>query len=130
MSKPIVTFKASRATEISFVNQLENGARVEFERKYGYNVKYATNGTCIGEMTVETYDKAHPEKFHIKAVMQGIFAFDAQTEKERIHVATFKELFPYMRALIATVSTAAGVPPIHIPYFDIESQNIYRFGNS
>ncbi|MBQ6266585.1 MAG: protein-export chaperone SecB [Clostridia bacterium] len=130
MSKPIVTFKACRATEINFVNKLENGTRVEFERKYGYNVKYAPNGTCIGEFTVETYDKEHPDKFAIKAVMQGIFAYDSSAQKELIHVASFKELFPYMRAMVATVSTAAGVPPIHIPNFDIESQNIYRFGNS
>ncbi|MBQ2904104.1 MAG: protein-export chaperone SecB [Clostridia bacterium] len=125
-----VTFRAYRATEIEFVNKHENGARIEFENKYSYNVKYSKNNNCIGEFTVEVNDKANRDKFHIKAVIQGIFTYDSGVEKEIIHVQTFKELFPYARTMISSLTVNAGLPPVILPTFDIESQNIYRFGNN
>ena len=125
-----VTFRAYRATEIEFVNKHENGARIEFENKYSYNVKYSKNNNCIGEFTVEVNDKANRDKFHIKAVIQGILTYDSGVEKEIIHVQTFKELFPYARTMISSLTVNAGLPPVILPTFDIESQNIYRFGNN
>lgn len=129
MSKQ-VTFRAYRATNIEFVNKHENGARIEFENKYSYNVKYSANNNCIGEFTVEVNDKANKDKFHIKAVIQGVFTYDPEIAKEIIHVQTFKELFPYARTMISSLTVNAGLPPVILPVFDIESQNIYRFGKN
>ena len=56
-----VSFKSFRATEIEFVNKHENGTRIEFETTYTYNVKYNQNNLCMGEFTVEVFDK-HPVK--------------------------------------------------------------------
>ena len=122
-----ITFKTFKASEIEFVNKQENGTRIEFENKYSYNVKYSPNNTCIGEFTVEINDKANKDKFHIKAVVLGIFTYNPESQKEIIHVETYKELFPYVRAMISSLTVNAGIPPVIIPNFDIESQNIYRF---
>ena len=125
-----LTFRAFRATEIEFVNKHENGARIEFENKYSYNVKYSKNNNCIGEFTVEVNDKANKDKFHIKAVIQGIFTYNPEVAKEVIHVQSFKELFPYARTMISSLTVNAGLPPVILPTFDIESQSIYRFGKN
>lgn len=77
-----ITFKAFKASEIEFVNKHDNGTRIEFENKYSYNVKYSPNNTCIGEFTVEVNDKANKEKFHIKAVVLGIFTYNPETKKK------------------------------------------------
>ncbi len=122
-----ITFKTFKASEIEFVNKHENGTRIEFENKYSYNVKYSSNNTCIGEFTVEINDKANKDKFHIKAVVLGIFTYNPESQKEIIHVETYKELFPYVRTMISSLTVNAGIPPVIIPNFDIESQNIYRF---
>lgn len=122
-----ITFKTFKASEIEFVNKHENGTRIEFENKYSYNVKYSSNNTCIGEFTVEINDKANKDKFHIKAVVLGIFTYNPESQKEIIHVETYKELFPYVRTMISFLTVNAGIPPVIIPNFDIESQNIYRF---
>ena len=50
-----------------------------------------------------------------------------QVEKEFLHVDTFKELFPFAKAIVATVSANAGIQPIMVQDVDIESQEIYRF---
>ncbi len=125
-----LTFRGFRATQIEFVNKHENGARIEFENKYSYNVKYSKDNNCIGEFSVEVNDKANKEKFHIKAVIQGIFSYNPEVAKEIIHVQSFKELFPYARTMISSLTVNAGLPPVILPSFDIESQNIYRFGKN
>lgn len=122
-----ITFKAFKASEIEFVNKHENGTRIEFENKYSYNVKYSPNNTCICEFTVEVNDKANKDKFHIKAVVHGIFTYNPESKKEIIHVETYKELFPYVRAMISSLTVNAGIPPVILPNFDIESQSIYKF---
>lgn len=122
-----ITFKAFKASEIEFVNKHENGTRIEFENKYSYNVKYSPNNTCIGEFTVEVNDKANKDKFHIKAVVLGIFTYNPESKKEVIHVETYKELFPYVRTMISSLTVNAGIPPVILPNFDIESQSIYKF---
>lgn len=125
-----ITFKAFKASEIEFVNKHDNGTRIEFENKYSYNVKYSPNNTCIGEFTVEVNDKANKDKFHIKAVVLGIFTYNPETKKEIIHVESFKELFPYVRSMISSLTVNAGIPPVILPSFDIESQSIYKFGKN
>ena len=122
-----VQLKAYKASEIQFVSNLENGTRVELGNKYSYNVNYAPNNVCRGEFTIEVADKENPEKFGIKVVIVGIFEFEEGMEKEKIHVLSFKELFPYARALITTITANSGIQPIIMPPIDIESQNIYRF---
>ncbi len=125
-----ITFKAFKASEIEFVNKHENGARIEFENKYSYNVKYSSNNTCVGEFTVEVNDKANKEKFHIKAVVLGVFTYNPEAKKEVIHVESYKELFPYVRTMISSLTVNAGIPPVILPNFDIESQSIYKFGKN
>ena len=125
-----VTFKAFKASQIDFVNKHENGTRIEFENKYSYNVKYAPHNTCVGEFTVEVNDKQNKDKFHIKAVVLGIFTYNPEAKKEIIHVESFKEIFPYVRTMISSLTVNAGIPPVIIPNFDIESQSIYKFGKN
>ena len=55
---------------------------------------------------------------------------DYEVKKELIHVETYKELFPYARAMISSLTVNAGIPPVIIPNFDIESQCIYKFGKN
>ena len=125
-----ITFKAFKASEIEFFNKHENGTRIEFENKYSYNVKYSPNNTCVGEFTVEVNDKANKDKFHIKAVVLGIFTYNPEAKKEVIHVESYKELFPYVRSMISSLTVNAGIPPVILPNFDIESQSIYKFGKN
>jgi preprotein translocase subunit SecB len=124
---PNIELKAYQATEITFVNKLESGTRVELANKYSYNVGYSNNNTCKGEFSIEVADKTNEEKFNVKVVIAGIFTFSPDMQKERIHVESFKMLFPYARALITTITANAGIPPIIIPTIDIESQSIYKF---
>ncbi len=123
----IVELKMYRAKEISFFNKVENGTKIEFENKYSYNVSYGQNNMCKGELSISACAKEAPDKFGVKVIMEGVFRFDEGEKREKIHVASFKELFPYAKALISTVSANAGVPAIMVPAIDIEKQSIYKY---
>ena len=78
-------------------------------------------------MTVEAFDKEHKDVLNVKATVHGVFTIDKETEKEFIHVETYKELFPFAKALVTTISANAGIPPIYVQNIDIENKEIYRF---
>jgi len=122
-----IELKSYRATEIAFNNKVENNTRLELGNTYSYNVSYSEQGMCKGVFSIEVADKSDAKKFNVKVTVEGIFAFDPELEKERVHVESFKELFPYARVLVSTVTTSACVPPIFLPNIDISSQEIYRF---
>jgi preprotein translocase subunit SecB len=122
-----VTLKGYKVSEIRFVSKLESGTRVELGNRYSYNVSYAQNNVCRGTFNITVEDKENPDKFGFTLVLDGIFEFEAGMEKEKVHVQSFKELFPYARAIVTTVTANSGIAPLILPPIDIESQDIYRF---
>ena len=122
-----VTLKGWHAEDIRFTNKLKPGTRVQLEHKFQYNVKYAGGNLCRCELTLDAHHKEDPESFGIHASVIGLFTYTEGTAKETIHIQTYKELFPFARALISNVTVGAGVPPILFPFVEIEKQSIIRF---
>ncbi len=120
-------FKGYNIVEFSFANKLPGGTQIKLENKYQFNVKYAANNTCIGDMSVKVSDRENEDKFFISLLIRGVFTFTPGAEKETVHVEAYKALFPYARAFISAMTANAGIPPVIIPDADIESQSIYRF---
>lgn len=126
MSEKDVELKVVKADEVSFVNRLEPSQTIKLTFKYAHNLRYPAPGIARAEMTLTAEDREKPENFRLRVVQVGVFSCPADMSREDIHVRTFKELFPFARALAASVTAASGVPPVMIPPIDIEQQNIYR----
>lgn len=124
----IVNLAGYQVSEFAFKNKLPSGTKISLQTKYSYNVKFADkNNHCRGEMLCEVSDKENPDNFNLRLVMSGLFTYKADSEKARVHVESFRALFPYARSYVSMVSAASGVPPLMLPEVDIESQNIYSF---
>ena len=121
-----LVLKAYKISHINFKNALVNGTKLELNNKYSYNVKYAQNNICEGFLKIEIKDKNGNENFLIDLTVQGLFESDGSMEREQLHVATFRELFPYARIIISNLTVTAGMPPINIPAIDMDKQEIYR----
>ncbi len=121
-----VAMKAYKISKLNFKNTLSDGTKLELNNKYSYNVKYSKNNMCEGILNVAISDKNGNDNFIIELVIQGIFQFDNSFSREELHVATFKELFPYARVVISNITVTAGMPPIMIPPIDMDKQEIYR----
>ena len=120
---------AYKIEELNFINKIKANTKIELKNSYSYNVRYTNQNICEGKFTVTIIDKENPDSFSIKLVLAGIFAFDSEMQREVIHIQTYKELFPYARAIVTTITANAGIQPIMIPDMDIESREIYRFDN-
>ncbi len=124
----IVDLAGYSVSEFSFKNSLPSGTKISLQTKYSYNVKFADKTRqCKGEIVCEVGDRENPDSFHLKLVMSGIFVYKEGSERARVHVESFKALFPYARSYVSMVSAAAGLTPIMLADVDIESLNIYSF---
>ena len=124
-----LVFKAYKIEEMQFVNKVKSTQKIEIKNSYSYNVRYTNQNICEGKFTVTINDKENPDNFSIKLVLCGIFSFDPEMQRETIHVQTYKELFPYARTIVTTITANAGIQPIVLPNMNIENKEIYRFEN-
>ena len=122
-----VKMQAYKVSRIDFNNTVNGKVQLNLSNKISHNVKYSKNKTCEAVLSVEVYDKEAPDILNVKATVNGVFTISDDIEKEFVHVETFKELFPFAKALVTTISANAGIPPIIVKNIDIEKQNIYRF---
>lgn len=118
--------KSYKITAINFVNSLDVPTKLELNYQYSYNVGYSAHNTCRGEFKAEIKDKKLADKFSLTVTVAGIFTTAQGVAKEVLHVKTYDALFPYVKALVSTMTASAGIPPIYIPYIDISDKNIYR----
>ena len=116
-----------KVTNVQFSNNIKENKKIELGFSYSYNVKYTNQNTCIGELTAKVNDKGNPDEFNITVTATGVFRFKDGTAKEVLHVETYNDLFPYVKAFITTLTSNAGIPPIIIPFIDISKKEIYRF---
>ena len=121
-----VQLRSFRVNEINFTNKVEPDTKIGLEFKYGYQVAHKGGNACVGEMTLNVIDKENADRFNIKIVLLGYFSIDGDITKEAVHAATFKDLFPYMRSVVTSVSVNSGMPPIIPPSIDIDGQPVFR----
>ena len=122
-----LVLKTYRITDIQFQNHTVANGKTKLETKYTYQVKFGNNNTCRGEMKVSVNDQANPDTLKIDVTLVGIFEVVAEQDKELLHKESFKQLYPFARASVSTISSSTGILPIIIPDVDIDSQDIYRY---
>ena len=117
---------AQGASEIQFENKHPHGTKMQLSNRFSHNVGYGKDNTCRASLEVTVSDKEKPELFSIKAVVFGIFRYDADLSREEVHKESFRELLPYARALVTTLTANAGLPPIYLPPVNLDGQSVYR----
>jgi preprotein translocase subunit SecB len=122
-----LVLKTYRITDIQFQNHAAASGKTKLETKYTYQVKFGNNNTCRAEMKVSVSDKENPDTLMVDMTMVGIFEIVAEQDKELLHKESFKQLYPFARAAVSTISSSTGILPIIIPDVDIDSQDIYRY---
>lgn len=119
--------KAYKVAKIEFNNKVNGKVQLKLKNKVSHQVKYNGNSFCEATLDVLVSDPENPDILNMKLSVVGAFEIKNKIEKEFLHVETFNELFPFAKALAATISVNAGVPPIYLQNVDITKQEIYRF---
>ncbi len=123
---PSIEIKAVKADEISFINKLEPGETIRLGFKYNFNIMYSGGDTGRAQMTLIAENTELPEKFSLKIIESGIFGVTDGSQREAVHLAAFRALFPYAKALAAMVSSASGVPAVMIPEIKLNAEDVVR----
>lgn len=103
-----------------------DGAQFQLKHSFEHQVRYTQDQRCNAELTVETFRDDDASKFSLRLVIDGIFRWEGEQDKARLHADTFRELYPFAKAAIANLTVNAGLPPVIIPAVNIEGQAIYR----
>lgn len=123
---PKIEIKHIKADEVSFVNRLAPGETIQLGFKYTYNIIYSGGDSGRAEMTLVAENQSAPDNFRLRVVETGIFTCAPGLPREVVHVATFRALFPYAKALAAMISSASGVPAVMIPEIDLDASDVMR----
>lgn len=122
-----LVLKTYRITDIQFQNHANTNGKAKLKTEYTYQVKFSNNNVCRGEMKVSISDEENPETFKLNITLVGIFEIVSAQDREMLHKESFKQLYPFARAAVSTISSNTGILPIIIPDVDIDSQDIYAY---
>ncbi len=122
-----IQLKAYKVSKVHFNNAVQSTVQLKLNNKVSHNVKYTNGNVCEATLCIEVVDKTHPDVLNITVEVKGIFDIRSEVAKEFVHVDTFKELFPFAKALVTTITANAGIKPIIVQNINIEEQEIYRF---
>lgn len=117
------------ANEISFVNNMQKTETFELTNRCSYNLGFAPNKLCRGEMTAEVFNKNDPDSFRLRVKLIGNFIREDDAPQDDVHRTTYKLLFPHIKAMMTTLTVAANIPPIFFPDINIDGQSVYMVEN-
>lgn len=121
-----VELKLVRTDDISFVNHLAPNTACKLAFQYKHNLHYPAPNVARAELTVVAENPDDREHFRLSVTETGVFACPDGMSREAIHVETFRMLFPYVRALVSSVTALAGIPPILVPAVRINEENVVK----
>lgn len=123
MQKTDFTLKGIRADELTFkLNGIrpQNGAKMDLKPTFSRKVRRAVENEklCFISLTVKiekTEDS--PKPFDLSVTLTGVFESEAKTEEEKkaVVVGGTAVLYPYLRAAVTNLTTAALAAPIVLP---------------
>ena len=116
-------------SEMSFVNNIQKTETFELTNRCSYNLGFAQNRLCRGEMTAAVFNKNHPKSLCLKATLVGHTVREDDAPQDDVHRTTYKMLFPHVKAIITSLTVAANVPPIFFPDINIDGQSVYMMEN-
>lgn len=115
----IVNMERHTAREITFKSSIDPGATLSLRDSFSFNVEYYDNNTKgIAKYVHHRQENSPDPRFELAVTMLGYFTCGGvrtEEDKKHAHLQAYGQLFPYMRALIAAMTAASGMPSMIIP---------------
>ena len=121
-----ITLRGYKTNDFEYHGHLPSGTQIKLDNKFSYNVRYGKDKICVATLDCSIFDKEDASRFGVHVVLEGMFSYEDGHTREELHVLTYKELFPYARAVVSAATALFGIQPITLPQVDIENQSIYR----
>lgn len=122
MQKTAFVLKGIRADEMSFrLNAVRpQQGKMELKPTFSRKVRRAVENekVCFVTLTVKIEkSEDSPKPFDLTVTFTGVFESEAKTEEERrsVVIGCTEMLYPYLRAAVTTLTTAALSAPVVLP---------------
>ncbi len=118
-------FKGIKVEEIDLTNKIEGQAKLDISQRASFNVKYTNDNLhCMANLTIDMMEKNAPMDFNFKISATAFLDCEPGMDKKEIHKKAYDEIYPHVRALVITILTNTGLPPLIIPKVKMDSSNI------
>lgn len=125
-NKPVLDLKVVKTDDITFINHLGPNTSFKLGFQYKHNLHYPAPNVARAELTVTAENTEDKEHFRLSVTEIGVFACPEGMTREAAHVASFEMLFPYVRALVSSITALAGIPPILVPAVRLNEENVMK----
>lgn len=120
----MVELKGYKINSISFENKVANGTELQLQNQVKYNVNYMEEEhRCVSFLNFKVVD-AQMQPFEIKIEIIAEFNYGENDEKPDIHTQSFDQIFPFLRQMINTLTSMAGMPGLMIPIMKLKKENV------
>ena len=119
-----LTLKSYKIREMHFKNRVAANTPIELEQRQSFKVHFIKEkNECIGQCKIEIKAKDKELPFGISMEVEGLFAYKPDMDKSDLQAGVYRELFPYVRVLINSFATGAGIPPLLVLAMDMDAMN-------
>lgn len=120
----MIEMRGYKINSLEFENKVENGTQLKLQNQVKYNVNYIdADKKCFGILNFKVLD-ADMQPFEIKIELVAEFTFGEEDEKPDIHVASFDQIFPFVRQIINNTTSMAGMPGLMIPMMKLNRDTV------
>lgn len=121
----MVDIKWSRVTKIEYENGVPSGTEMRLRHNLNrYELRYIENEKrCLGLLEFRIADE-DLKPFSIKITMEALFTYEEGDERADVHVASFDQLFPFLRQAIHSVTSMSGMAGLMIPMIHLKKSSV------
>lgn len=120
----MVELKGYKVNKAEIESKVKPGTQLKLQNQVKYNVNYIdSENKCIGILDFRITD-ADMNPFEVKIEMVAEFSFGAEDEKPDIHTTSFDQLFPFLRMIIANLTSLTGMPALMIPIMKLNKDTV------
>lgn len=120
--EPVVEMRF-QTNEVSIKNNGVPEGQFTINPRFTRNIGFVDKDTAFTELKMEIINtEEHPFPVDIKVSVTGFFkniSIPADQEDEFLRVNAIQILFPYLRSIVSTITTASMFPPIILPIIDV-----------
>ncbi|MBQ9227247.1 MAG: hypothetical protein IJ168_00320 [Eubacterium sp.] len=121
----MVDIKWSRVTGIEYENRVQMGTEMRLKHSVNrYELRYnEAEQRCLGVLEFRIADE-ELRPFSIKVTMEALFTYEEGDDRADIHVASFDQLFPFLRQTVHSVTAMSGMAGLMLPMMHLKKTSV------
>lgn len=111
--------------KIEFRNNINKDTQLQLKNNYNHSIDYIQDHKICLTTTHLKITAKDNEPFNINIEFVGQFAYENEDSKETIHSETFAAVFPFLRQIVANLTSTAGTSTLIIPQIKLLPENVH-----